>query len=637
MTTPRITGRITGRITRRRFGQVGLMAGTAALLPGFERHAAAGAGPMHGLSAFGALKYPADFSHFDYVNPAAPRGGTFSTAIGGLSFDSVHPFILKGNPNPFRYVATSALLFETLMVAAADEPDAVYGLVAQTAEVAADGTSVTFTLRPEAKFSDGTPITADDCVFSLEIMKTKGHPAFQIPLAPILGAEAEAPDRVRYDFNPQAALRDLPMQAAALPIFSRAFWDGRDFAESTLEPILGSGPYLIEEAEAERRVVLRRRDDYWGEGLPVTRGIYNFERVRVDVFRDRTAAFEGFKAGVYTFREEFTSKIWATEYGFPARERGDVVQNVIPDGRPSGTQGFWFNLRREKFADPRVRQAIGLAFDFEWSNRTLFYGLYDRTDSLFEGGGTALEATGAPTPAELALLEPLAADLPASVLEAEAYVPPKTDASGRPRRVLRQATRLLEEAGWTLGEDRKRRDAEGNPVSIEFLVQSTLFERIIDPYLKNLQQIGIDATLRRVDPAQYRKRLDEFDFDITTERYAMSLTPGTELRAFFHSDSAAVPGSRNLAGIANPAVDALIERVEQAEDRETLNTAVRALDRALRAMHIWVPQWSKASHHIAYWDIYAQPATKPAYDRGVLTTWWVDADKHARLSDIVGS
>ncbi|MEM6423245.1 MAG: extracellular solute-binding protein, partial [Pseudomonadota bacterium] len=384
-----------------------------------------------------------------------------------------HPFILKGNPNTFRYVpGASSLMFESLMVGAADEPDAVYGLVALSAEKSADGTSVTFVINPEAKFSDGTPITADDCVFSLEMMNTKGHPAFQLPLAPILGAEAEAPDRIRYDFDPEAPLRDLPMSAGGLPIFSRAFWDGRDFAEDTLEPILASGAYLIEEVEANRRMVLRRRDDYWGEGLAVNRGINNFERVRIDVFRDRTAAFEGFKAGVYSFREEFTSKTWATAYDFPAHTRGDVVKDVIPDGNPSGTQGFWFNLRREKFADPRVRRAIGLAFDFEWSNRTLFYGLYNRTDSLFEGGGEALEAEGAPTPAELALLEPLATDLPPGALEAAAYVPPATDGSGRPRRVLRQATQLLEDAGWTLGEDRKRRDANGNPVSIEFLMQS---------------------------------------------------------------------------------------------------------------------------------------------------------------------
>ncbi|MEL6197774.1 MAG: extracellular solute-binding protein, partial [Pseudomonadota bacterium] len=339
-------------ITRRDFSRLGLIAGTATLLPGVPR-VRASTGPSHGLSAFGDLKYPAGFPHFDYVNPDAPRGGTFSTAIGGLAFDSVHPFILKGNPNTFRYVpGASSLMFESLMVGAADEPDAVYGLVALSAEKSADGTSVTFVINPEAKFSDGTQITAEDCVFSLEVMKTKGHPAFQIPLAPILGAEAEAPDRIRYDFDPEAPLRDLPMSAGGLPIFSRAFWDGRDFAEDTLDPILASGAYLIEEVEANRRMVLRRRDDYWGEGLAVNRGINNFERVRIDVFRDRTAAFEGFKAGVYSFREEFTSKTWATAYDFPAHTRGDVVKDVIPDGNPSGTQGFWFNLRREKFADP---------------------------------------------------------------------------------------------------------------------------------------------------------------------------------------------------------------------------------------------------------------------------------------------
>ncbi|MEO1721247.1 MAG: extracellular solute-binding protein [Pseudomonadota bacterium] len=622
-------------LTRRGFGRLGLGAAALGLspglsLPGTARAAAPRGAASHGISAFGELKYAADFAHFDYVNPDAPVGGTFSTGFGGVTFDSLHPFILKGNP-----AIGISLTFDSLMTGAGDEPDAMYGLLAENAEIAEDGASVVFTLREEARFADSSPVTAEDVVWTFETLIAKGRPTYAIQYGSVTGVEALDTRRVRFTFNPDAPLRDMPMAVAALTILPKAWWEGREFSDSTLDPLLSSGPYEVASAEPGRRLILRRREDYWGWDLPVNRGHFNFEEVRIEYFRDRSAGFEAFKAGTFTFNEEFWSKLWATAYDFPAIQRGDVVKDTLPDNRPAGTQGFWFNLRRDKFSDPRVREAIASVFDFEWSNRTLFYGLYNRTDSFFEGGGV-LEASGAPAPAEIALLEPMASDLPPGVLESAAYVPPETDGSGRPRRTLRAAAKLLDDAGWTI-QDGVRKNANGEVLTVEFLLVSEGFERITTPYKQNLDRLGIQGSVRTVDPASYKNRTDEFDFDITVNRLAMSLTPGVELRNVFHSSSADSKGSNNLAGVNSPVVDALIDRIERATSRDELNTAVSALDRVLRAMHIWVPQWSKAAHHLAYWDIYDRPAVKPAYERGVIDTWWIDAEKHARLADQVGN
>jgi microcin C transport system substrate-binding protein len=613
--------------TRRDLGRLGLSAGLLAALPPLAR--ASQPIVSHGVSAFGDLKYPADFARFDYATPDAPDGGTFSTGIGGLSFDSLNAFVLKGNP-----VWGMQFTTDTLMTGAADEPDAMYGLLAERIEYPEDRMYAAFELRPEARFRDGTPVTAEDVVFSFETLREKGHPSYRVMFQGVTGATAEGERRVRFDFAENAARRDLPMVVAGIPVFSRQFYQTRDFGESTLEAPMTSGPYMVDEGELEpgRTIVYRRRDDYWGWDLPVNRGRWHFGAIRVEYFRDRSAGFEAFKAGAFSFNEEFWSKLWATGYDFPAVERGDVVRDVVPDETPSGSQGYWFNLRREKLKDIRVRKAIALAFDFEWSNRTLFYGLYERTDSFFEGG--PMQAEGKPSPEELALLEPLADQLPEGVLDEPAYVPPETDGSGRNRRNLRRAARLLEEAGWSI-EGELRRNAAGETLSVEFLSNSPSFERITVPYTKSLRRIGIDATTRLVDPAQYKRRVDDYDFDIVVDRKSMSLTPGVELRDYFHSDSANSPGSDNLAGVANPAVDALIERVKRAESREELTVAVRALDRVLRALHIWVPQWHKGSHHLAYWDIYGRPPVeqKPKYARGVIDLWWVDPDKVAAFGD----
>ncbi|MDT8345818.1 MAG: extracellular solute-binding protein, partial [Thermohalobaculum sp.] len=625
------------RWTRRQFGQFGLGLTAAGLLPAVmpgrmpAAQAAAGTIRAHGVSAFGDLAYPADFPHYAYVNPAAPKGGTMSTGGGPGTFDSLNPFILKGNA-----AALLGLTLDALMDSAADEPDAVYGLIAESIEYPEDRMWAAFDLRPEARFADGSPVTAEDVAFSFTIRRDKGHPSFRLQYAAVTGVTVEGPHRVRFDFDANAARRDLPMAVAGLPVMSKAWWQGRDFAASSLTPILGSGPYAVDKADPGRVISYVLRDDYWARDLPVNRGRWNFRHISFEYYRDRSASFEGFKAGKFLFNEEFWSKQWATGYDFPALTRGDVVRETLPDNRPSGTQGYWFNLRRAKFADPRVRKAIAICFDFEWSNKTLFFDLYTRTDSFFEGG--PMEASGPPTPGEAALLERLGADLPADLPEdvfGPAYVPPTTDGSGRNRRQLREAGALLDAAGWTV-VDGKRRNAAGELLEIEFLDSSSAFERITVPFIGNLQRIGISAFNRVIDPAQYRQRMDDYDFDITTDRKVMSLTPGVELRDYFHSSSANSPGSDNTAGVANPAVDRLIDVIERAEDRATLGDAVRALDRVLRAMHIWVPQWSKASHHLAYWDIYARPEVKPAYSLGNFDLWWVDPARFARLQDRIG-
>ncbi len=619
--------------TRREVGRLATGAAALTMLRPGALLAESGAPTItaHGVSAFGDLKYPADFERFDYATPEGITGGTFSTGIGGATFDSLNPFILKG----YR-AAGLGLTFDSLMVRADDEPDAVYGLVAKSIEYPEDRLWAAFELREEARFADGSPILAEDVVATFETLVEKGHPSYRVLFAAVTGVEAEGPRRVRFNFHPKAARRDLPMSVAGLAVLSKRWLEENDFTRATLEPLLGSGPYAVEMESLKpgRTIVYRRREDYWGWHLPVNAGRWHFERIRFEYFRDRSAAFEAFKAGTFTFNEEFWSKLWATGYDFPAIERGDVIRREIPDNTPSGAQGYWFNLRRRVFAERKVRQAIATCFDFEWSNKTLFYGIYKRTDSFFEGG--PMQAEGLPSPEELALLEPVADKLPPGVLDEPAYVPPKTDGPGRNPRNLRLAARLLDEAGWKVVGGVRQKD--GLRLEFEFLLVGEGFERITVPYIRNLERIGVRATVRTVDPAQYKRRMDQFDFDVTVDRKAMSLTPGVELRDYFHSSSANSPGSDNTAGVASPAVDYLIERIERAKSRQELTVAVKALDRVLRAMHIWVPQWYKASHHLAFWDIYGYPPVerKPTYARGVIDLWWIDPQKHARLRSEVG-
>ncbi len=577
----------------------------------------------HGVSTFGDLRYPAGFAHFDYVNPEAPVGGEFSTWAFG-TFDSLNPFILQGNP-----AAGTGLLFDTLMVSSDDEPDSMYGLLAESIEYPEDRSWAIFTLRPEARFSDGSPVTADDVVFTFETLLEKGQPSYKVTYADFAKVEALDARRVKFSFREGAQTRELPMAAAGLPVFPRAFWEGKDFARSSLEPPLGSGPYLVRSVDAGRSIVYERRPDYWGWDLPVNRGRLNFETVRFEYFADYTAALEAFKGGAYQFRTEYSSVDWATNYNFPALENGWVIKESLPDGRPNGTQGFFFNLRRPIFADPRVREAIGLMFNFEWSNETLFYGIYDRTDSFWEN--SPLQAEGMPSEAELALLEPLRADLPPEVFDEPAFTPNVSTTNALDRSALREAGRLLDEAGWTMA-GQFRKNAGGETLRVEILNDSPSFDRIINPYIENLRRLGVDAVYTRVDNAQRQEREKSFDFDITSRRYVMSSTPGLELRGLFHSDSANVPDASNIMGLANPAIDALIANVEEAQNREELTVAVKALDRALRAMHIWVPNWHNKTHNIAYLDVYRRPEQGlPPYAMGEIDFWWYDAARADEL------
>jgi microcin C transport system substrate-binding protein len=578
----------------------------------------------HGISTFGDLKYGADFAHFDYVNPEAPKGGEFSTWAFG-TFDSMNPYILRGNP-----ASLSTIFYDTLMSGSADEPDAMYGLLAESIEYPEDRSWAIFTLRPEARFSDGTPVTAEDVVFSYDVLVEKGQPRYKVLFKDFAKVEALDSARVKFTFAPGAAMRELPMTAASLPVLSRAYWEGREFSESTLDAPLGSGPYLLERADAGRSVVYKRRDDYWAKNLPVNVGQNNYDRIRIEYYTDYTAAFEAFKGGAYWFRTEFSSIDWATGYEFPALDKGWVIKESLPDGRPNGTQGFFFNLRRPLFQDVRVRKALGLMFNFEWSNETLFYGLYTRTDSFWEN--STLQAEGLPSAAELALLEPIRDDIPAEVFTEPAYSPPEWSTTALDRRALREAGRLLDEAGWKIGEGNVRRNAAGEPLRIEILDDSPSFDRIINPYVENLRRLGVDAYYTRVDNAQVAEREKNFDFDIITRRYVMSLTPGIEVRDMFGSETAMVQDAANIMGLANEGVDALTRVIEAAETREELNTAVKALDRVLRAMHVWVPNWHNQTHNIAFLDVYRRPEQGlPPYAMGEVGWWWFDQERAAEL------
>jgi microcin C transport system substrate-binding protein len=595
----------------------------AVLLLGLASAEAAADGPSHGLSAFGDLKYPANFQHFDWVNPDAPKGGRLAM-IGTAAlttFDTFNPFILKGDP-----AQGLGNLFDSLMTPGLDEPDAVYGLVARTAELAPDRSAVTFRMRPEARFADGSAVTSADVVFSFDILKEKSHPGIRSSLREVAKAEAIDPHTVRYTFTVTMS-RDLPLVVATLPILSKDYYATHEFDETTLEPPLGSGPYRLAGFKSGTFVSYRRREDYWGKDLPVNRGRYNFVELRYDYFRDRSAALLALQAGEIDLREELTARDWITGYDIPAVKAGRLVKLTLPDETPSGAQGFFLNTRRPQLADVRVRKALDYAFDFEFTNATLFYGLYTRTQSFFEN--SPMKATGKPAGTELALLEPFRSQLPPEVFD-EPYTSPVSDGTGKDRRLLQAADKLLSEAGWQI-KDGKRTNAKGEVLDLEFLIVDPTAERISGAYVENLRRLGLSVNLRRVDPAQYQRRAKTFDFDVLSARYALRLTPGVELRNFWDSEAAAANGSFNLAGISDPVVDALIAKVIEARSRTDLQAATRALDRVLRAGHYWVPQWYMPVHHVAYWDKYARPAIKPRYDRGIIHTWWYDEAKAAKL------
>ncbi len=595
---------------------------------------AAGETESHGMSAFGDLKYPADFKHFDYVNPGAPKGGVFSQIGPGrqfnqnfLTFNSLNAFILKGDA-----AMGVELTFATLMGPSSlfspthDEPDAIYGLAARAVRISADGTAYRFRMRPEARFHDGSKLTAHDVAFTLTTLKDKGHPLITQQLRDFEGADAPDDETVIVRFAKRRA-RDVPLFVAQLPIFSRAYYSSRPFDESTLDAPLGSGPYKVGRFEVGHFIEYERVKDWWGADLPVSRGFNNFDVVRYEYYREREAGFQAFTARNYLFREEFTSRVWATRYDFPAIRDGRVKKEIIPDDTPSGAQGWFINTRREKFKNPKLREALIDAFDFEWTNKTIMYGAYKRTYSVFQNSD--MEAKGKPGADELALLEPFRGRVPDEVF-GEAFVPPVSDGSGQDRNQLRKASRLLQEAGYVI-KDGKRVMPNGERITIEFLIDEPDFQPHHLPFIKNLATLGIDATLRIVDPVQFRARLDGFDFDLIIERFQFSSTPSEALRTYFSSEAAKTKGSHNLAGIADPAIDALIDKIIAAPTRPQLVTACRALDRVFRAGRYWIPQWFLASHRIAYWDVFGRPAIKPRYGRGIPETWWYDREKAGKL------
>ncbi|HEX2509034.1 MAG TPA: extracellular solute-binding protein [Microvirga sp.] len=582
----------------------------------------------HGLSSFGDVALPPEFQHFPYVNPQAPKGGTIvlqpRQALGNQNFDTFNTlniYVLRGDG-----AAGLTATFDALMAVSGDEPDAMYGLAARAVRVSEDRLVYRFLMRPEARFHDGSRLTAKDAAFSFMLLKENGHPIFRGTLTELAAAEAESDEILRIRFSPRRS-RDLHLVVAALPIFSAAYWKDKDFEASTLEAPLGSGPYRVGRFEQGRFIELERVPDYWGKDLPVNVGLNNFDRLRYEYYRDRTVAFEAFKNGSINYNEEFTSRIWATGYDFPAMREGRVKREEIAVDAPSPIQGWYFNLRRDQFKDPRIREAIGLAFDFEWTNQNIMFGSYRRTTSYFEN--SPMKAAGQPSPEELALLEPFRGKLPAAVF-GEPPVPPVTDGSGQDRRLLRRADELLREAGC-------RRDGSvlklpnGKPFEIEFLDFQASLQPHTQPFQANLKRLGIEARSRIVDAAQYQRRMDDFDFDMASRALVGVSTPGDSLRIVFGSEAARTPGSRNIAGIADPAVDALIETIGNAATRPELVIACRALDRVLRAGHYWVPMWFKATDWVAYWDMFSRPATKPKLASGAPGTWWHDAEKARRI------
>ena len=591
--------------------------------PGTADHAQL-ATKTHAIAMHGRPKYPAGFSHFDYVNPDAPIGGTVRMATVG-SFDSLNAFIIKGQP-------ASGLggTYDSLTTASADEPFTQYGLLAESMEVPDDRSWAIFNLRPQARWHDGRPVTAEDVVFTFETIRTQGAPQFRFYYADIKTIEILGPRRVKFVFAGNEN-RELPLIIGQQSILPKHYWKDRDFSKTTLEPPLGSGPYRITGLEPGRYIVYERVPDYWGWDLAVNRGTNNFGLIRYDYYRDETVQIEALKAGEYDFRLENSSKHWATAYNLPEVDQGLMVKEEIGHNRSVGMQGYVYNTRRALFQDPRVREALAYAFDFERANKTLFYGQYTRTRSYFEN--SELAAHGLPDEAESALLNPFKDQLPPRVFT-ESYQPPRTDGSGRIRSNLGQAVELLKAAGWQIQDGKLQKN--GQPFTFEILLYAPLFERISLPFAKNLERLGITAKVRTVDVAQYIKQLETFDFDMFVHVWGQSLSPGNEQRNFWGSAAADQPGSENYAGIKIPAIDTLVETIISAPDRETLVTRCRALDRVLQWGFYVIPHWHINYDRFIYWNKFGRPKVTPAQG-AQFTTWWVDTEKEKALAGKIRS
>ncbi|WP_171022022.1 extracellular solute-binding protein [Cohaesibacter sp. CAU 1516] len=613
---------LTPPLTRRAFLQssatAALTLGTVALamrpLVGFASV------ERHGLSVFGELKYPPGFAQFGYVNATAPKGGRFSFSAPSWlynqnpqTFNTLNGFVLKGDAPP-----RIELLFDMLMVRAHDEPDAVYCHLAQSVALSPDGNHLSFRLRPEARFHDGSKVTPDDVAFSYLAIKEKGHPNLKLALRALDMVDV-ADDMVTLVFDGTQSRQDPLEAASTIPIFSKADFDGKAFDASSLTPPVGSGPYKIGLINAGSVIEFHRDRDYWGKDLPTAVGHNNFDIIRLSFSRDSTTTFESFKKGDLNFWLEFSSKRWATQYDFPAIHDGRVKKLELPDDQPSAAQGWFFNTRRSKFADPRTREAIATTFDFEWSNEKLFFGLYQRTQSFFER--TKMKASGKAEGKVLALLEPFRDQLDPAVFD-EPYTPPVSDSSGRDRKLLARSIQLLKEAGWTQTEVGWV-NGSGETLEIELLGNTPLFERIINPWAERLALIGVPLRFRLVDPAQFQRRLDEFDFDLAGRRYSMSATLGPATRSVWGSASAETNGSYNLAGLKLAAMDAMIDAALAAESREDMEAAGQAIDRIWRAGHYWIPNWNKPVHTIGLWQGIQAGETAGLYEFYPESWWWM--------------
>ena len=601
---------------------VTVLALAAALVaPVIARGQAGASRPVNGpaISMYGDLKYQPGFKHFQYVNPEAPKSGDVKMAAFG-TYDTLNPFTLKG-------VAAAGLgeTVDSLTVASSDEAFSQYGLVAETIETPADRSWVAFTLRREARFHDGSAMTADDVIWTFETLRTKGQPFFRSYYGSVAKVDKLGDRKVKFSFAP-GDNRELPLILGQLPVLSKAYWAKRDFEKTTLEPPLGSGAYKIESFEPGRAITYRRVKDYWAAKLPMKVGTDNFDTIRYDYYRDVNVAIEAFKAGQYDLRMENVAKNWATAYTGPAVAAGMIRKEEIKNEIPTGMQGFAFNTRRPVFQDARVRRALAHAWDFEWTNKNMFYGAYTRTKSYFSN--SELASSGQPGPDELAVLEPFRGKVPDDVFTKE-YQPPASDGSGNIREGAREALRLLGEAGWTV-KGGKLANAKGEPLSFEILIDEPTWERIVLPFVKNLERLGVAARVRTIDAAQYQKRVDDYDFDMLTAVWRQSLSPGNEQRDFWGSKAAATPGTRNLAGIRDPSIDKLIELLIQAPDRAALVTRTRALDRVLLWGHYVIPHYHLQAFRVAHWDRFARPAVAPKYTFG-FDTWWIDPKKDAAL------
>ena len=595
---------------------VAVAAGTAS-----SALAAGGLTGAHALSMFDDVKYGPDFEHFDYADPNAPAGGEIRLAALG-TFDSLNPFILKGNA-----AAGSGLIYDNLLTGSLDEPFTEYGLLVESIDMPADRSWVEFTLREEARWHDGRPVTVEDVIWTTETLTTKGHPFYRHYYADIAGVSQTGPRTVKFTFG-DTVNRELPLIVGQIDVLPKHYWEGRDFESTTLDPPLGSGPYRIAAVEPGRSITLERVPDYWGRDLAVNRGQNNIDVIRYDYYRDATVAVEAFKAGEFDFRSENNSKEWGTAYDIPDVASGRMIKELIDHEIPTGMQAFWFNTRRTKFADRQVRHALAHAFDFEWSNANLFYGQYTRTKSFFSN--TELASSGLPRGQELEILERYRDRVPAEVFTS-AYEPPSTDGSGNIRRNLRTARKMLQEAGWVIRDGTLTQAETGEAMEIEFLLVAPAFERIVGPVVKNMERLGIAARIRLVDPAQYQNRIDGFDFDIVVSTRGQSLSPGNEQRNYWTTASADIRGSGNLAAVRNPVVDELVDLLIQAPDRATLVATTRALDRVLLWGHYVIPQWHIRSFRLVYWNKFGRSGLRPKYGLGFPATWWIDRDKVARL------